>query len=171
MKHISLTEITKENFAPFGRVVQPYKNTITKAGSGWKCCSPMDFILAEGPVGIGVVYSEEMPERITTMERHVSREEVLWAAKDDLIMLADIPASLGASEGKPDSDTVKAFLIPAGTVIIMNRGTWHSPAFAVKGTVAYYFMVEQKKDFIDQDENPWIPFDGKEEIIVDRGGK
>ena len=29
-------------------------------------------------------------------------------------------------------------------------------------------MVEQKKDFIDQDENPWIPFEGEEEIVVDR---
>ena len=168
MKHIPVTELTKESFAPYGRVVFPYRNTITKAGEGWKCCSPMDFVLPDAPMGIGVVYSEELPEKITAMERHVSREEVLWAAKEDLIMLADIPAFLGSFTAKPNPETVKAFRIPAGTVIIIGRGAWHSPAFAVKGTAAYYFMVEKKKDFIDQDENPWIPFEGEEEIVVDR---
>lgn len=168
MKHIPITLLTKESFAPFGRVVQPYNNTVTKAGEGWKCCSPMDFVIPQAPMGIGVVYSQEVPEKIGAMERHVSREEILWTAKEDVIMLVDIPAFIGAFGAKPNADTVKAFLIPAGTVIIIGRGTWHSPAFAVKGTAVYYFMVEQKKDFIDQDDNPWIPFEGEEEIIVDR---
>ncbi|WP_243008941.1 hypothetical protein [Clostridium sp. AM58-1XD] len=77
MKHVYLTALTPEKFAPYGRVVEPYKNKITKSGEHWKCCSPVDFITLQSPVGIGIVYSEELPEKISAMERHVSREEVL----------------------------------------------------------------------------------------------
>ncbi len=52
---------------------------------------------------------------------------------------------LGAEEARPDPETVKAFLIKAGQVVIMSRGTWHSPAFAVSGQAKCYFMVEWKK--------------------------
>lgn len=168
MKRIKVTELTVESFASYGRLVEAYEGKITKAGENWTCYSPVDFIMAEGTVGIGIVYSEELPARITGMERHVSREEVLWATTQDLIMLVDLPVYMGVEDARPNADTTKAFLIKAGQVIVINRGTWHSPAFAVAGRAKYFFMVEKKKDLIDQDDQPWISFKGDEAVGVDR---
>lgn len=165
---IKVTELTVESFAPYGRLAEAYEGKVTKAGENWVCYSPVDFIMPEAPVGIGIVYSEELPEQITGMERHVSRDEVLWATTEDLIMLADLPVYMGVEDARPNPETTRAFLIKAGQVIVINRGTWHSPAFAVSGQAKYYFMVEKKKDLIDQDDNPWIPFKGDETVRVDR---
>lgn len=158
MKRIQVIELTMESFAPFGRLIKPREGRVTKAGENWSCCSPVDFVLPRGSMGIGVVSSLEVPAQIRCMERHVSREEVLWTAADDLIMLVDLPLYLGDDGGAPEADRVKAFVIRAGQVIVINRGTWHSPAFAVSGQAQYYFMVELGKDLVDQDEDPWIPF-------------
>ncbi|MEY8336941.1 ureidoglycolate lyase [Lachnospiraceae bacterium 62-35] len=166
MKKISVTELTPISFAPYGRVVENYDGAITKQGEHWICYSPVDFILPDAPMGFGIVYSDEVPEKITAMERHVSREEVLWATNEDLIMLVDLPIYLGAGDARPNPETTKAFLIKAGQVVVINRGTWHSPAFAVSGKAKYYFMVEFKKDLIDQDHDPWIPFENDESIMV-----
>ena len=166
MKLIKAERLTSEKFAPFGRMAESYKNKETKSGENWVCYSLVDFVVPQAPMGIGIVYSKELPEKITAMERHVSREEILWAATDDLVMLVDLPVSLGAEAARPNPDTIKAFFIKAGQVSILNRGTWHSPAFAAKGEAKYYFMVEWKKDLIDQEAAPWIPFEGEEEVAV-----
>lgn len=168
MKQIEVTELTAENFAPFGRLVKAYDRNATKEGENWECFSSVDFLIPQAPMGIGIVNSGELPLQITGMERHVSREEVLWATTEDLIMLEDLPVYMGSGNARPDADTTRAFRIKAGQVIVINRGTWHSPAFAVSGKATYYFMVEIKKDLIDQDDDPWIPFKDGETISVKR---
>lgn len=168
MKRIKVKELTVESFAPYGRLVEEYGGEITKSGENWSCCSPVDFVIPQAPIGIGIVISGEVPGQITAMERHVSREEVLWATTKDLVMLVDLPVYLGVRQARPNAETTEAFLIQAGQVVVMNRGTWHSPAFSAEGKARYYFMVEWKKDLIDQDENPWIPFQQNEVIGIDR---
>ena len=168
MKRMNVTELTAESFAPYGRLAEPYGEKVTKEGENWICYSPVDFVMPEAPMGIGIVYSDEFPEKITGMERHVSREEVLWPTTQELIMLVDLPIYLGAEAAKPNVETTKAFRIKPGQVIIISRGTWHSPAFAVSGKAKYFFMVEKKKDMIDQDDNPWISFQDDESVTIER---
>lgn len=167
MKYLKVEKLTNQSFAPYGRVIGHPETEPTKAGEGWSCYSPMDFVQAAGMMGIGVVYCESCPPQIKSMERHVSREEVLWTAEQDVIMFVDIPVYLGNSDAQPNPDTTKAFCIPAGTVVVISRGTWHSPGFGVGGKARYYFMVEIKKDFIDQDAQPWIPFIKEETVALE----
>lgn len=169
MKTIGITELTIESFAPYGRLVTEFGEKVTKEGENWTCYSPVDFIMPDAPVGFGIVYSGPVPSQIHALERHVSREEVLWSAGEDLIMVVDLPVYLGAEDARPNPETSKAFRIKAGQVVVINRGTWHSPAFSSKEQAKYYFMVEKKKDLIDQDDDPWIPFLGDEMIEVSEG--
>lgn len=158
MHTITPEALTVESFAPYGRVVEHLEHAPTKEGENWRCYSPMEFILPDAPMGIGIVYCDTPPAAITAMERHVSREEVLWSTTEDILMAVDLPVYLGDEKARPNVATTKVFHIKAGQVLVINRGTWHSPGFAVQGTTKYYFMVEFKPDFIDQDAAPWIPF-------------
>lgn len=158
--------LTPQSFAPFGRVLDNYDGPCTKEGENWICYSPVDFLMPDVPMGVGIVYCNTPPTSISALERHVSREELLWATTQDLVMAVDLPIFMGDENALPDAETCKVFLIKAGQAIIINRGTWHSPCFAVEGKAKYYFLVERKPDLIDQDAQPWIPFQGGETISI-----
>lgn len=164
-KTVKPLPLTVESFAPFGRVLENLPHAPTKDGDGWSCHSPIDFMITDAPLGVGIVYCSAAPA-IDSLERHVSREELLWATTEDLVMLADLPVHLGDPDAKPVFETARAFHIRAGQAMIINRGTWHSPAFAVSGESKYFFLVERKADLVDQDSAPWIPFRGGESITI-----
>lgn len=167
MKRIKPLLLTAEAFAPFGRLLENQDNPCTKSGEGWTCFSPVDFMLPTVPMGVGIVYCEKIPAELDSLERHVSREELLWTTTEDLVMAVDLPIYLGDAYACPNAATTKFFLMKAGQAVILNRGTWHSPAFTLEGKSKYFFLVERKPDLIDQDAQPWIPFADGEKIAVD----
>jgi ureidoglycolate lyase len=161
-----IVELTAESFAPFGRVLEAH-GEITKQGENWQCGSPVDFMMPGVPMmGVGIVACQAFPAAVDSLERHVSREELLWATTEDLVMAVDLPIHLGAACARPDARTTTVFRIRAGQALILARGAWHSPAFAVKGESRYFFAVEFKPDFIDQDAQPWIRFANDETIDI-----
>lgn len=166
MKNLEVEPLSCISFAPYGRVLDNLKHEPTKAGDGWTCFSPIDFIITDAPLGIGIVYCEKYPTAITAMERHVSREELLWATTEDLVMGVDLPMYLGDEKARPNAGTTKVFLIKAGQAVIMNRGTWHTPAFTLKDSSKYFFAIERKADFVDQDRQPWIRFQNEEIVSI-----
>ena len=157
MVQIKPEELTMQSFAPYGRVLEVPDHACTKQGAGWVCWSPVDFMLPDAPVGVGIVRCGQAPH-ITAMERHVSREELLWTTTRDGVMAVDLPVRLGDALARPTIDTTRVFRIA--------RGAWHSPAFAVQGEAEYFFLVEQKADLVDQDAQPWIAFAGGETLEI-----
>ena len=157
MRYFEPQPLTAESFRPFGRVMQPLVSGPTKSGEGWSCFSGVDYLHPDAPLLVGIVDCGPCPA-ISALEAHVSREEMLWATDHDLVMAVDLPTDLEDPNRCPSIDTTVLFHIPAGAAVIMNKGTWHSPAFTLEGNARYFFLVEDKKDTIDQDAAPWIPF-------------
>lgn len=166
MAEIKVEKMSAEAYAPFGRVVGHMPGTPTKQGEGWTCYSPMELVDVTTSMGIGVVYCDEFPKNISSLERHVSRDEILWTTDKEVLMMVDIPRYLGDPKARPNIETAKIFMIPPHTILIIEKGTWHSPAYSVKGSTKYYFMIELKKDYIDQDEQPWIPFINNDTVKI-----
>lgn len=81
-------------------------------------------------------------------------------------MLVDLPLELTNEKAQPNVNTAKVFLIKAGQGVILNKGTWHSPAYCFDGNGVYYFLIERRKDFIDQDEKPWVSFKNYEKVEI-----
>ena len=81
-------------------------------------------------------------------------------------MAVDLPVRLGDALARPNIETTRVFRIKAGQAVIIARGAWHSPAFAVQGEAEYFFLVEQKADLVDQDAQPWIDFAGGETLEI-----
>ncbi len=160
-----LIELAPEAFAPFGRVLEPH-GEITKQGESWQCWSPLDFMTPSAPVGVGIVTCQQFPASVDALERHVSREELLWTTTTSLVMAVDLPLHMGDAEARPNANTTQIFLLSAGQAVILARGVWHSPAFTLEGAGRYFFAVEFKPDFIDQDKQPWIRFINGEAISL-----
>lgn len=156
---IDVMEITTENFAPYGRVLEPHTDFPTKSGENWRCFSDVDRLRPDSELMAGIVYCNAIPDVITGLEAHTSREELLWSTDRDILMVVAEPDDLEIPERKPDSEKTKVFLIKAGQAVIIGKGVWHSPAFSADGKEAkYFFLVEAKEDSIDQDAAPWISF-------------
>ena len=91
---------------------------------------------------------------------------LLWTTTRDVVMAVDLPVRLGDALARPNIETTRVFRIKAGQAVIIARGAWHSPAFAVQGEAEYFFLVEQKADLVDQDAQPWIDFAGGETLEI-----
>ena len=167
MRTIHPTPLSKEAFAPYGRILEIPQTAPTKWGEGWTCFSDVDRLYPTSPLMVGIVRCERLPSEIRALEAHTSREEMLWAIDQPLIMVVSTPLALADPQRRPSGSDAQAFLIQPGQAVILAKGTWHSPAFSANGTPAvYYFLVEAKTDSIDQDAAPWIPFDDSSILTV-----
>lgn len=164
---LKLKDLTTDSFAAFGRVLMPHTDIPTKSGEGWICFSDIDRINPDVPLMVGKVFCSKAPDIIDSLEGHTSREELLWATEKDIVMVVAEPEDINDVNRKPDVSKTSVFHIRKGQAVIIGKGTWHSPAFSLDGSQAeYFFLVEAKKDSIDQDDNPWIQFRDDSAIAI-----
>lgn len=167
LARVPVEDLTPETFAPYGSVIELPKVSPNKVGPGWDCWSPVGFVRAVTTVGVGIVHSQARPLVVTEMERHVSREEILWPTNTEIVQPMALPEKLDDPAAQPDPRTVRAFRIKPGQAIVMVRGAWHSPAYPLQGNALYFFAIENKSDDIGDNKNPWVPFpeDGYVEMV------
>ena len=78
--------------------------------------------LIDRPGNLGMTQTEAVPHDIIQMERHLHSEEAMmcagWPVAFIVAPAGDVPAGLHA----------KAFILSPGQVVVLYKGTWHSPA-------------------------------------------
>lgn len=158
LKKVPLRELSEEAFAPYGNVVCLPNNLPTKKGQGWKCWLPVSLVSITTDLGIGLVVTQERPLVVTEMERHVSREEILWPTDKAVVQPMALPKDLDDPSAVPDPDTVCAFLIKPGQAIVMAKGAWHSAAYPIDKDTLYFFAIEEKDDAVGDMNDPWVTF-------------
>ncbi|MBR5543762.1 MAG: DUF4867 family protein [Oscillospiraceae bacterium] len=122
MKTVKVQPLTFEEFAPFGEFYDMAKP------DGYALCGEIhkffpDRISADSEHRLGfspIVVKK--PERmiITQQEYHTTTWEMILPLDDDMIVHV-----APASAGKIITDSVKAFLVPKGTMIKMRAAIWH----------------------------------------------
>ncbi|MEF2966653.1 ureidoglycolate lyase [Paenibacillus sp. M1] len=160
MQHrINVEELTEEAFRPFGKVIDLPSAAPSKTGDGWDCWSYVQMLDVDVPVGAGLVVTKEREFQVASMERHVSREELLLPFDKEIIQPVALCANIDDPDECPDPLSVKCFKIKPGQAIILGRGVWHSPAYPVVGDARYMFVIEKKQDkFGDEMIKPWVEF-------------
>ncbi|HOK32592.1 MAG TPA: ureidoglycolate lyase [Limnochordia bacterium] len=159
---IRLQVLTEEAFRPYGRVLELPEVPPSKRGDIWQCWFPVGSMQLDAPLGLGIVRTSRLPQSIADMERHVSREELLFPVDKPIVQPVGLPKDLASEKAVPQVEDVQAFIIQPGQAIIMARGTWHAPAYALEHEEAlYYFGVEIKPDAVGDDANPWVKFYGE----------
>lgn len=135
MQHkISVEPLTPEAFRPFGKVIDLPEGAPSKAGDGWDCWSYVQMMDVHEPIGMGLVVTKSREPVVASMERHVSREELLLAFDQEIIQPVAECADIDDPHECPDARTVRCFVIKPGQAIVIGRGVWHSPAYPVHGT-------------------------------------
>ncbi|MEI3612777.1 ureidoglycolate lyase [Pseudogracilibacillus sp. SO30301A] len=159
MINVEVQELSAKEFEPFGKIVDLPNTPAPKVGKGWECWNYIAMLDVSVPIGMGLVNTKERELVVDSMERHVSREELLLALDKEIIQPVAICQDINDPNEKPRPDTVKAFRIKPGQGIIINKGVWHSPSYPVNGDSTYLFAIEKKPDkFGDEMVNPWVPF-------------
>ncbi|MCM3762967.1 ureidoglycolate lyase [Alkalihalobacillus oceani] len=162
METIQVEPLTASSFEPYGRCFEIPDAPPSKEGEGWDCWSYLANMEATTRVGVGMVRTQKRELIVDSMERHVSREEILLPLYDEIIQPVGLYRDLADPDEAPEIQTVKCFLLKPGQGIIIGKGIWHSPAYPVNRDTDYLFMIENKKDaFGDEMINPWEKFIGE----------
>lgn len=140
---ISAEDLTLEAFAPFGRVIQTPAQPPTRSGPGWQAWYGYAALECDQPLIFGSVVTEFRDVVVEVMERHTHTFELLYPHDHELIQPLAPPAELDDPEARPSAEAIRAFLIPAGSAIVMHPGTWHSPAFPLSRDCTYTFAALQ----------------------------
>ncbi|GMX66772.1 hypothetical protein Elgi_60440 [Paenibacillus elgii] len=156
---IQVEPLTSETFQAYGKVIDLPDYAPPKTGEGWDCWNYIAMMDVSVPIGMGLVVTRSRGVDVHSMERHVSREELLIAFDREIIQPVAACLDLQDPEEQPDPETVRCFRIKPRLGIILHRGVWHSPAYPAGDEATYLFAIEKKPDaFGDEMMNPWVPF-------------
>ena len=141
MKTLIAEPIGRERFAEFGAVlpldssgpgVDGVVRTVT---ADWEDAHTAAPVMETAP-HIGCTTSGAAPYTATHMERHRAAAEALFDAHDDLVLLV-APAGEGS---RPEAAQLRAFRIPAKTLVILRPGVWHDACRGAEGPVSYVWV-------------------------------
>ncbi|GGK02310.1 hypothetical protein GCM10007063_25780 [Lentibacillus kapialis] len=162
---IQVIDLNKETFNNYGEVID-YPNTPPpKKGDGWDCWNYIAMMDISEPIGMGLVNTKNREYVVDSMERHVSRDELLIPLEKEIFQPVADCIDIEDPDEKPHSDNVKCFRIKPGQGIVIKKGIWHSPAYPVDGDTTYLFAIEKKPDkFGDEMVNPWVKFNNNNKV-------
>lgn len=127
---LDVEELTGTAFAPFGRVIARPERERDAEGPGWRWWAETAFVSGDGrPVGIGYLDLEPTEPAFDWAERHMRTQEAVFATSSDLLLYAG-PADHPEEPGRlPPLERFRAFRVPAGAGVVMDRGVWHGAPF------------------------------------------
>lgn len=164
-KAVEVKDLNAVDFKEFGKVIDLPNTPPPKVGQGWECWNYIAMFDVSVPIGMGLVNTKKRELSVDSMERHVSREELLIALDKEIIQPVAICKNIDDPTEKPDASTVQSFRIKPGQGIIINKGVWHSPSYPANEDTTYLFAIEKKPDkFGDEMVNPWVPFIDEEKV-------
>jgi ureidoglycolate lyase len=156
MKEISIKLLTKENFEPFGKVIElpSTKPTISNdALDYWGALADLD--IEKPQVSFLVVKKRDFV--IDKMERHVKPTEVFIPLEGTSVFPVAPPKNVKNPKAEVPVGEIAAFLLDGSKGVVMKKGTWHWVAFPTteKATFAVILGAETvEKDLDIKDLKP-----------------
>ena len=157
-KVIKTKELTPENFAPYGMLIDLNKACGDKS-DGTIDYWPLYSISAYLPTaGILEIRKSENcnPDKL---ERHLLYDEVFIPVDGKGIMPFAPAADLDNIDAVPDEDTIEAFIVDGSKAMVINKGVWHYPAKPFIGDAMRFFMVVSEEVADDLYEKPIGPIE------------
>ncbi|WP_411677235.1 ureidoglycolate lyase [Caproicibacter sp.] len=136
MKTIHAEPITAENWAPYGYLANIANPDGAYALGGEPVAFHRDMALAPmasaAPAAFGSLKVGKRPMVIEDVEYHSFTVEVMMPMDDDMVIYAG-----PANSGTPEPEKLKAFVVPAGMLVVFRAGVWHGAPYPVDcdGTV------------------------------------
>jgi ureidoglycolate lyase len=139
MTSISLESLTPDAFAPFGKAVLPPGEEAHASGPGWNWWAEVAPLTADGDEwGFGYLDLQPTELRFDWAEYHLRTEEAVIATSSDIVMYVAEPVADGAL---PPLDSFRAFTVPPGAAVVLNRGVWHGAPFATDAPTSALVLI------------------------------
>ena len=136
--------LSPEAFAPYGRVVDRPSRPSDSEGPGWRWWAETALLAGDGrPWGIGYLDLQAAELRFDWAERHMRTLEAIVATGRDLYVYVGPAEHPDEPRRVPALDRFRAFRVPSGCGVIMDRGVWHGAPLAAEGpTPALVLILE-----------------------------
>lgn len=156
MKQIHAKKITAENFKEFGSFTDLLNPDGCSLGDFYqdrlKMHSSGNMQMAFSPLLV------HKPEKmvVTTAEYHNYTQEGVLCLDDDVI----VHVAPAGKEAVPE--LTEAFLVPKGTMVLLNTGVWHLSAIPVNKETAHVLIVLPERTYlndcvvVDYPEEKWV---------------
>jgi ureidoglycolate lyase len=142
MMRIAVEDLTPEAFAPFGRVIARPDRSSDAEGPGWRWWAETVMVTGDGrPIGVGYLDLEPSERRFDWAERHMRTQESVLATSADLLLYVGPPEHPEEPDRLPSFERFRAFRVPAGSGVVMDRGVWHGAPLAVERPTAAVVLI------------------------------
>jgi ureidoglycolate lyase len=142
MTRIAVEDLTPEAFAPFGRVIARPDRSSDAEGPGWRWWAETVMVTGDGrPIGVGYLDLEPSERRFDWAERHMRTQESVLATSADILLYVGPPEHPGEPDRLPSFEWFRAFRVPAGSGVVMDRGVWHGAPLAVERPTAAVVLI------------------------------
>lgn len=132
MTAIRAEELSLEAFEPFGGVITLPSQDPHATGPGWRWWPETVLLEGDGrPWGIGYLDLEPTDARFDWAERHLRTKEAILATSADLLVYVGPPEHPEEPERLPGLDRFRAFRVPAGMGVVLDRAVWHGAPFTL----------------------------------------
>lgn len=142
-REIHLTELTGENFAPYGQLFEIQAGgdapCITERFNFWPKLAT--FQCAGGELQIGISTFLKRPFRFSAMERHLTSEEIMLPLTGGVIIAFAREDGADPAE-RPGAERAEAFLIPTAKGIVVKKNVWHWTPMPLEDKTSIICMFE-----------------------------
>jgi ureidoglycolate lyase len=123
---IDIQDVTAQNFAPFGRVIEKPARASDASGPGWQWWG--ELVNLEGgdrPYAIGYLDLQPGDLRFDWAERHMHTDELVAPLGGDCLVYV-APADHPEEPGRlPGFDRFQVFRVRQGQAVLFGKGVWH----------------------------------------------
>ena len=132
--NIRIEDVTQENFAEFGRLVEQPGRAADAAGPGWQWWGEVDALpVRDRPYALGLLNLTPGALEADWAERHMQSEELIAPLTGDCLVYVGPADHAGEPERLADFERFRMFRVRPGQVVILNPGVWHGAPLADAG--------------------------------------
>jgi len=150
MKEMTIKILARENFEPFGTIIEPPSTKPTISNQSFDYWGGLTKLDVEKPqVSFLVVKKRDFS--LDKIERHVKLTEVIIPLEGTSVFPLGPPKDIEDPKAKVPLDELVAFLLDGSKGIVMKKGTWHWAPFPIteKATFAVMLGIDTAKEDLD----------------------
>lgn len=127
-----LEEITRENFAPFGTLVEQPTEDAHGSGPGWRWWAHLTTLAGgERPYALGYLDLQPAPLQFDWAERHLHSDELVIPLGGDCLVYVAPAEHLDQPDRAPSFDQYRVFRVRSGQAVLLKPGVWHGAPLAL----------------------------------------
>jgi len=140
---IQVRELSATAFAPYGRLIGAPDRPPDVSRENldwWGGLYDLDF---PDTASLGLLAIRRSSFELTMMERHVRAAEVFIPIKGVGVLVFAPPLRKDTGEDGPDMSQAVAFIVDGSKGLVIERGAWHNPGFAITASLEFILTVRK----------------------------